>query len=69
MITQLGDASGNSTDDRRETINAHCFFRPARFLIIDVIPQDITFTAEYFITQVLAPLHQHGIPLSQDAAR
>jgi hypothetical protein len=45
------------------------FFSPAGFLDYKCDAQDITFTAEYFIAQVLTPLHQHRTSLSQDAAR
>jgi hypothetical protein len=45
------------------------FFSPNGFRIIDVMPQDITFTAKYFIAQVLTPLHQHRMSVLQDAAR
>jgi hypothetical protein len=41
-------------------------FSPAGFPIIDVMPHDITFTAEYFIGQLLTRLHQHRMSLSQD---
>jgi hypothetical protein len=43
-------------------------FSFAGFPIIDVTPQDITFTAVYFIVQVLTPLHQDRMSPSQDAA-
>jgi histone-lysine N-methyltransferase SETMAR len=44
-------------------------FSPAEFPMIDVMPQDIAFTAEYFIAHVSTPLHQHRMLLSQDATR
>jgi hypothetical protein len=42
---------------------------PALLAKIDVMPQHITFPAEYLIAQVLSSLHRYRISLSQDAAR
>jgi hypothetical protein len=57
--------------DRRSApkLDVHSFFSPVGFPIIDVMPQDIRFIAQYFITHVLTQLHQHWMLLSQDAVR
>jgi hypothetical protein len=68
VTVRLGDASENSTGHRGEKIDLGRFLSPAGFRMIDAMPQDITFASESFITQVLTPLHQHRISLSQDAA-
>jgi hypothetical protein len=44
-------------------------FSPTGFLDHRCDAQDIAFTVEYFIVQVLTPLHQHRMSLSEDAAR
>jgi hypothetical protein len=41
VTTRSGDASENSTHDRREKIDIDCFLNSAGFLIIDMMPQDI----------------------------
>jgi hypothetical protein len=58
----------------RQTIGAKklmlvVFCSPVRFPMRDMILQDITFTAECFVAQVLTPLHHHKMSLSQDTAR
>jgi hypothetical protein len=69
VTTRSGDYSENSIDDRREQINIDRFFNPAGFPMIDVMPQNLIFSAEYFIEHVLTPFRQHSMSPSQDAAR
>jgi hypothetical protein len=69
VTTQPGDASETSTGFRREKIDVVVFFSPACFPMIDAMPQDIPFTAEYFRAQISTPLHQHRRSRSRNAAR
>jgi hypothetical protein len=66
VTTRPGDASENSTEiSAKKSILT--IFSLAGFLILDVMPQHIIFTAEYFITQILTQFHQHRMSLLQDA--
>jgi hypothetical protein len=38
-------------------IHAGGFFNPRSFAAVDLLPQGTTFNADYFITQVITPLH------------
>lgn len=56
-------------DDRCEKIDIDGILKPDGLLIMNLIPQNITFTAEYFIMHVLTLFHQPRMLLSQESTR
>jgi histone-lysine N-methyltransferase SETMAR len=45
------------------------FFNPRRFAVVDLLPQGATFDADYFVAQVIRPLHALHSTASGDIAR
>jgi kynureninase len=44
------------------------FFQPYSFGVINILPQNKTFTTEYFIQHIIAPLHQLHLSASPNNA-
>jgi hypothetical protein len=60
--------TGSSKDGDRD-INVDSFFNPNGFTIVNLLPQWDSFTAQYFIDQILKPLSQEHSMKSADIAR
>jgi hypothetical protein len=58
MLVESGQEAPRTglSNDRGCEINVESFFNPNDFAILDLLPQLDSFTAQYFIDQILKPL-------------
>jgi hypothetical protein len=57
-----------SSNDRGRELNVDSSFNPNGFTIVDFLPQGDSFTAQYFVDQILKPLSQECSTKSADIA-